>query len=68
MMSDGLSVSPWAASMRARSSSATSSTYSPVFFQSTDLHVPAVGLVARLATSSVKATLVSSSIEIWFES
>ena len=29
------------------------------------LHVPAVRLVAGLATSSVKATLVSSSIEIW---
>ena len=34
MMIEGLDVSPWAASM-ARWSSATSSTYWPVFFQST---------------------------------
>ena len=34
MMIDGLSVSPFAASIAAYSS-ATSSTYSPVFFQST---------------------------------
>ena len=34
MMSDGLSVTPFAASIAAYSS-CTSSTYSPVFFQST---------------------------------
>ena len=32
-----------------------------------DLGLPAIGLVAA-ATSSVKATFVSSSIEIWLES
>ena len=46
---------------------ATSSTYSPVFFQSTTWTCQPYASY-RACTSSVKATFVSSSIEIWFES
>ncbi len=46
-MIEGLSVSVWAASMGACGASATSSTYWPLFFQSTGLDVPVVGVAAR---------------------